>query len=272
MPLTGLKVGFLGGGAMAGALLSGLTGGGTVSARDLYVSDIHRDRLEQLKSSLNINILYDNRELVQQVDIIILAVKPGVVRPVVAEVADCFKKGQTVISIAAGVTISALEAAVGSGVAVIRVMPNTPALVGGGVSAVCLDDPKLTPLQREMVQTIFASVGSVHVLEEKSFDAFTAVAGSGPAYVFYFIEAMVEAAVAAGLPRAQAAGIVAELFSGSLKLANQSMTHPSLLREMVTSPAGTTIAALMHLDRQAVRASIIDAVLAAKARSEELGK
>lgn len=150
-------------------------------------------------------------------------------------------------------------------------MPNTPALVGGGVSAVCLDDSKLTPLQREMVQTIFASVGSVHVLEEKSFDAFTAVAGSGPAYVFYFIEAMVEAAVAAGLPRAQAAGIVAELFSGSLKLANQSMTHPSLLREMVTSPAGTTIAALMHLDRQAVRAAIIDAAVASRDRSKALG-
>ncbi|KAF0233692.1 MAG: pyrroline-5-carboxylate [Desulfovibrionaceae bacterium] len=262
-------VSFIGTGNMGTALIKGLSG---VDAIRLTGFDLDREKLNALCVECALIAAPSVRDAVQEGDYVIMCVKPQQMQAVLAQVTPALTADKCLISIAAGVSQEQLSSWSGSVCPVVRVMPNTPALVGGGVSAVCLDDQKLTPPQREMVQTIFASVGSVHVLEEKSFDAFTAVAGSGPAYVFYFIEAMVEAAVAAGLPRAQAAGIVAELFSGSLKLANQSMTHPSLLREMVTSPAGTTIAALMHLDRQAVRASIIDAVLAAKARSEELGK
>ena len=262
-------VSFIGTGNMGTALIKGLSGFDGIR---LTGFDLDREKLNALCVECTLFAAPTVSDAVQEGDYVIMCVKPQQMQAVLAQVKPALNADKCLISIAAGVSQEQLASWSGNVCPVVRVMPNTPALVGGGVSAVCLDDPKLTALQREMVQTIFTSVGSVHVLEEKSFDAFTAVAGSGPAYVFYFIEAMVEAAVAAGLPRAQAAGIVAELFSGSLKLANQSMTHPSLLREMVTSPAGTTIAALMHLDRQAVRASIIDAVLAAKARSEELGK
>lgn len=262
-------VSFIGTGNMGTALIKGLSGLDSVR---LTGFDLNREKLNALCVECALFAAPSIREAVSGGDYVVLCVKPQQMQAVLAEVQPALAADKCLISIAAGVSQKQLADWSGNVCPVTRVMPNTPALVGGGVSAVCLDDPKLTQDQKTMVQTIFSSVGSVHVLEEKSFDAFTAVAGSGPAYVFYFIEAVIEAAVAAGLARTQAAGIVAELFTGSLKLASESMTHPSLLREMVTSPAGTTIAALTHLDRQAVRAAIIDAVLAAKTRSEELGR
>jgi pyrroline-5-carboxylate reductase len=151
-------------------------------------------------------------------------------------------------------------------------MPNTPAMVGQGVFAVCFDDPALTPAAKDFLQGLFRSLGQVHVLGEDRFDAFTAVAGSGPAYVFYFMEAIVEAGVTLGLTRAQSTEMVKKLFSGSAALAEETSMHLSELREMVTSPAGTTIAATNVLDLGAVRGKIVEAVKAASDRSREMGK
>jgi pyrroline-5-carboxylate reductase len=261
-------VSFIGTGNMGAALIKGLS---SLKSMKLVGFDVDREKLNVLCVECGIQAAATMQEAVSLADYVILCVKPQMMKAVLADVRPALAPGKCVISIAAGVTKAQLADWSGHVCPVVRVMPNTPALVGGGVSAVCLDDPDLTEEHRDLVQRIFSTVGSVHVLEEKTFDAFTAVAGSGPAYVFYFMEALIEAAVAAGLPRPLATEIVGDLFRGSTLLARESRTHVSLLREMVTSPAGTTSAALIHLDRQAVRAAIVDAVLAAKKRSEELG-
>ena len=145
-------------------------------------------------------------------------------------------------------------------------------MVGRGLFAVCLDDPELTEARKSFVLDLFTPLGRVYTLDESAFDAFTAVAGSGPAYVFYFMEAVVEAGVTLGMHRPMAEEVVRELFAGSSRLVEESGKPLNTLREMVTSPAGATIAALNHFDRQAVRAAIVDAVKAACDRSKELGR
>lgn len=261
-------VSFIGTGNMGAALIRGLSGLDSVR---LLGFDLDREKINALCSECALTAQPTVRDAVSQADYVVMCVKPQQMKAVLADVHPGLDAGKCLVSIAAGVSQTQLAEWTGHVCPVVRVMPNTPALVGKGVSAVCLDDPHLSQEQKDMVRTILSSVGSVHVLEEKAFDAFTAVAGSGPAYVFYFMEALIEAAVSTGLPRPLATDVVAELFQGSLALAGESRTHLSLLREMVTSPAGTTIAALTHLDRQAVRASIIDAVHAAKKRSQQLG-
>jgi len=262
-------ISFIGTGNMGAALIKGLTG--TEGVR-LLGFDLDREKLDALCAQCALGAVPTMHEAVAQGNYVVLCVKPQQMKSVLADIHPALTADKCLISIAAGVSMAQLAEWSGRVCPVARVMPNTPALVGSGVSAVCLDDPHITEEQKHMVRRIFGSVGSVHVLEEKAFDAFTAVAGSGPAYVFYFMEALIEAAVHSGLPRPQASSIVAELFAGSVRLAAESMTHPSILREMVTSPAGTTIAALAHMDRMAVRASILDAVDRAKRRSEELGR
>ena len=160
----------------------------------------------------------------------------------------------------------------GNACPVVRVMPNTPALVAAGCTAVCLDDPRLSEAQKKLVTELFAAIGKTFPLPEKDFDAFTALAGSGPAYVMYVMEALIESGVYTGLSRPLATDIVLELLRGSVKMAIESGRHVSELREMVTSPAGTTIEALLHLDRSAVRAAIVEAVAMARDRSIELGR
>ncbi|MFZ5425847.1 MAG: pyrroline-5-carboxylate reductase [Thermodesulfobacteriota bacterium] len=262
-------VSFIGTGNMGAALIKGLSG---IESIKLLGYDLDREKLNALCAECTLDAVDELQDAAARADYVVMCVKPQQMKTALAEISPALAPGKCLVSIAAGVTCAQLRDWTGGVCPVARVMPNTPALVGGGVAAVCLDDPGLTPEQKDMVKAIFQTVGTVHVMEEKGFDAFTAVAGSGPAYVFYFMEAVIEAAVHAGIPRPQASGIVSDLFQGSLKLARESATHPSILREMVTSPAGTTIEALTHMDRKAVRASIIDAVLAAKRRSEELGR
>jgi pyrroline-5-carboxylate reductase len=176
------------------------------------------------------------------------------------------------VSIAAGITMEKLAAWSGGRCPAVRVMPNTPALVGAGSYAICLDDQRLSEDQKALLAKLFSAIGKTFPLPEKDFDAFTALSGSGPAYVMYFMEALIEAGVYMGLSRAVSTDVVIELLRGSVRLADESDHHVSLLREMVTSPAGTTIEALLHLDRSAVRASVIEAVVLARDRSRELGR
>lgn len=262
-------VSFIGTGNMGSALIRGI---GKLDGVRLAAFDLDREKLNVLCAECSVTAASSPAEAAAMADYVVLCVKPQQMKSVIKELHPKLTEGKCLVSIAAGVTMTNLTKWVGSCCPVVRVMPNTPALVGAGVMAVCLDDEQLTREQKDFVMAMFASIGAVHVLEEKMFDAFTAVAGSGPAYVFYFMEAVVEAAVASGLPRQQATEITMELFAGSVKLAKESMTHLSLLREMVTSPAGTTIAALSHMDRQAVRGSIIDAVEHAVKRGKKLGE
>ncbi|MCL6610812.1 MAG: pyrroline-5-carboxylate reductase [Peptococcaceae bacterium] len=269
MPLTGLKLGFLGGGAMAGALLAGLTGSGAVAARDLYVSDVSRERLELLKASLNINILYDNREVVRLADIIILAVKPGIVLSVLREAAGELKPGQTVISIAAGVPLGSLESAAGGEAAVVRVMPNTPALVGEGASAVC-PGTRAGSRDVERALAVFNAVGRAVEVPESMMDAVTGLSGSGPAYMFVILEALADAGLRMGLPRNVAVLLAAQTMLGAAKMLLETGRHPGQLKDMVTTPGGTTIEGLYTLERRGLRGALMEAVEAAAARSREL--
>jgi len=262
-------VSFIGTGNMGAALIKGLCSLASVS---LLGFDVDRGKLDDLRGAYPSFAPCDTlREAVSRADYVMLCVKPQMMRSVLHEAKETLTKDTCLVSIAAGISIAQLKEWSGGVCPVARVMPNTPALVGEGVSALFLDDQTLTPAHKEMIRRIFETVGSVHILAETYADAFTAVAGSGPAYVFYFMEAIIEAAVTTGLARPLAAQIVGKLFKGSVQLALESGTHISQLREMVTSPAGTTAEALNHMDRMAVKAALIDAVAAAKERSIELG-
>lgn len=262
-------LGCIGCGNMGTAILRGLAG------RDglrLLGSDLDTARLERLKKEIGLEPVGPVKEIAKQSDYLLVAVKPHQVRELLKGISPHLSRNVALISIAAGLTQKQLKDWSSGSCPVVRVMPNTPAMVAKGVFALCLEDPDLSKDQRAFVLDMFTPLGQVHELPESMFDAFTAVAGSGPAYVFYFMEAVVEAAVALGIPRGPATDMVKGLFSGSAALAEQSEEHLSVLREMVTSPAGTTIAATNLMDVRAVRGAIIDAVKASCARSKELGK
>lgn len=261
------SVGFIGVGNMGSAIIKGL------AAQKLAVHgcDLDRAKLEALAAEVGLKPEATPKDVVRACRYVILAVKPQHLASVVEDIAPKLTKKHCLMSIAAGVTLERLRTLSGSRCPVVRIMPNTPALVGAGVFALCFDDPTLDDERRDFVRAMHAPLGQVHELPEKLFDAFTAVAGCGPAYVFYVMDAIVEAGVNLGLPRAQSTQIVKALFSGSAKLAEESSLHLSELREMVSSPAGSTIRAIIHMDRTAVRGSIIDAVTEAYERSVELG-
>ena len=262
-----ITIGFIGTGNMGGAIVRGF------SAREdlrLLGFDLNQSNLDAL-APFGMEAVSTSLELARRSDFILLAVKPHQVEAVLDEIRDELAKDKCVLSIAAGLRMVKLRQGCGQDCAIVRIMPNTPAMVGAGVFALCLEDTRLDAERAALVKELFKGLGQVHVLPEKQFDAFTALAGSGPAYVFYFMEAVIEAGVTMGLTREQATKMTEALFAGSAKLAAESDFHVSVLREMVTSPAGTTIAALNAFDEQAVRNAIVNGVLRSKERSEELG-
>jgi len=267
MAATRTPIGVIGAGNMGGAIIEGLLGREDL---ELVGCDPDSAKVDRL-AGLGMTPAADPQDVVARAHTAILAVKPQVMAGVLGSLAPKLTKNHCLVSIAAGLTLETLGALSKDKCPVVRVMPNTPAMVGAGVFALCLDDLRLTQEQKDLVTGLFGSLGQVHHLPEKSFDAFTAVVGSGPAYVFYVMDALVDAAVAAGLPRPDATRMVKALFSGSAKLAETLPLHLAQLREMVTSPAGTTIAATQVLDSLAVRGAFMQAVAAAKRRSEELG-
>ncbi|MGE4299787.1 MAG: pyrroline-5-carboxylate reductase [Desulfovibrionaceae bacterium] len=262
-------LGCIGCGNMGSAILKGLAGREGLS---LIGTDVNAGAVKALAASIGLEAADTPKEVVENADYVLLCVKPHQMKGLLHDLAPHLQPRQTLISIAAGLTLEQLKAFSSGVCPVVRIMPNTPAMVGKGVFAVCLDDPALKDSQKDYVLGMFGSLGQTHVLAESYFDAFTAVAGSGPAYVFYFMEAVVEAGVALGLTRDQSTAMVKGLFTGSAILAEQSDHHLAQLREMVTSPAGTTIAATNLMDSHALRGRIIEAVKAACARSKELGK
>jgi len=266
--LSAVTIGCIGCGNMGAAIMQGASALGDV---DLVAFDIDKAKVEALAQNPRIKPVTSTRELAQVADYILLAVKPQHCDALLQALAPHLRPSHTLISIAAGIRIARLKTFSDHACPVVRVMPNTPALVQHGVYALCFEDPELGAERMVFLRNLFASLGQTHELAEKDFDAYTAVIGSGPAYVFYVMEALIEAAVALGLPRPSATEMVKGLFSGSARLAQETPLHLSLLREMVTSPAGTTIAATTLLDERAVRGAIISAVRAACVRSRELG-
>ncbi len=261
--------GCIGCGNMGAAILRGLA---RREGFTLMGVDTDQNKLTALADEIGMAVPpHGIRDMVELADYILLAVKPNQVRQLLEETAPRLRTSQVIISIAAGVTLRQLKTYSSGACPVVRVMPNTPAMVQEGVFALCFDDPMLKTQHKEFVLELFRGLGQVHELHETYFDAFTAIVGSGPAYVLYFMEALVEAGVALGLYRDQATAMVKGLFKGTAQLALESDKHLSVLREMVTSPGGTTIAGTNLLDSAAVRGRIIEAAKAACERSKELG-
>ncbi len=271
MSVKGKKVGFLGAGNMGEAMIRGLLKAGLVPAEDIFATDVRLDRLEQLGKLYGIHALSDNSLLVKRVDVVILAVKPQIIHQVLKEVARAVTPRQLFISLAAGVPTAALRADLPKGVRLIRVMPNTPALVLEGVTAVAKADA-LQKGDLETAEEIFGAVGKVVVLEEEALDAVTGLSGSGPAYVALMIEALADGGVKVGLDRLTAMTLAAQTVLGSAKLLIETGAHPGQLKDMVTSPGGTAIAGIAALEEGGVRRTLISAVERATLRSRELGR
>ncbi len=263
-------IAFLGAGQMAEAVLRGLLRAHTPPHR-LFASDIRRERLDYLASALGIQVCESNQEALQRAEVAVIAVKPQDTPALLAEMQQGVHPGHLVISVAAGVKLATLEAALPPGVPVIRVMPNTPAFVSEGM-AVIARGRHATEAHEAVARRIFESVGRVLALPESKMDAVTALSGSGPGFVAVLIEALADGGVAAGLPRDTALLLAAQTVLGTARLVLERELHPAVIKDMAASPAGTTIAGLAVLEEAGVRGALIRAVLAATHRSEELGR
>ena len=265
-----LKIGFIGGGNMAQALIGGLAGKLT-AARNIHVVDVIPDTLAMLSQRFGLTTSASPSEALANVDVIVLAVKPQQMREVVATVKP-YVTSQLLLSIAAGIRAADLSRWLGGHQAIVRTMPNTPALIGKGITgAVAMAG--VSEVQRKMADAILSAVGeTVWIDDEAQIDAVTAISGSGPAYVFYFIEAMQQAAVELGLTDEQGRQLAQATFAGAAELAIRSDDPVSLLRERVTSKGGTTYAALSSMDASGVKAALVKALHAAADRGKELGE
>ncbi len=264
-------IAFLGGGNMAEALIKGMLSAGVVKPEQMLVNDVSTERLEFLRKTYGITIEKSQKDAASAASVILLCVKPQVIDLVLNKIAPAADAGKLVVSIAAGVTIARIEKMLTGGPRVVRVMPNTPALVLAGASGVAAGS-RATETDMALVQEIFGAVGRSVVVEEKLMDAVTGLSGSGPAYVFVIIDALSDAGVKAGLPRPLALELAAQTVFGSAKMVLETKEHPAKLRDMVTSPGGTTIEGLHALERGKLRATLMNAVQAATERSKELGK
>jgi len=264
-------IGFIGAGNMAEAMIKGLLAAGVVEAAKLAGSDPRRERVDELKEKYGIYATSHNEDVMRRSEIVILSVKPQILTAVCDEIAPHLKPRATVISIAAGVPVGVIEAHLPVGTRVVRVMPNTPALVGAGATAIAAGG-HATDDDLAVARQIFDAVGKTVILDEGQLDAVTGLSGSGPAYVFLIIEALSDAGVKMGLSRYNALALAAQTVLGSAKLLIDTGEHPGRLKDMVTSPGGTAIAGLHTLEAGGLRTTLINAVEAATRRSRELGE
>lgn len=264
------RIGFIGSGAMAEAFISGLLGNSEYAAESIHIADINRDRLLELQEKFGVNIYDHNIDVVINSDVIILAVKPHNIREVLSPLRDAFRDNQMVISIVAGFSIDSLYKYIPEKIGVVRAMPNTPCLIRKGVTALAFSD-YVNNEQKEIALNIMKLVGNVHVLPERLMNAVTGLSGSGPAYIFLVIEALCDAGVRAGLPRDISLDLSVQTVIGAATMVDSTKTHPTILKDKVITPGGTTIAGLHVLERSGVRVAFMDAIIAAAERSEELG-
>jgi len=264
-----LKVGFIGGGNMAEAFVGAFVEGEVFIPSYITVSDVNRERLEYLSRAYGVKTSLNNVEVASSVDVVFLAVKPNVLPAVLKEISGTISQAQIVVSMAAGFPIWKIEEIIGDDKKVVRIMPNVLVKVRHGVIAYC-DNLRLMDEERDVVKKILSSTGKVVEVEEKFFDAVTAVSGSSPAYFFVLIEAMCDGAVRLGLPREKAKELILETLIGSALMAKDE--HPSVLKDAVTSPAGTTIEGIVKLEERGFRSSLMEALKASFERSREITK
>jgi pyrroline-5-carboxylate reductase len=265
------KIGIAGGGAMGEALARGMLAAGIVTPADLMISEVREERCAYLERQFGVRTVKENKPLVNFADTLILAVKPYVISAVLAEIRPHLRPSQTVISIAAGVSLAFIEERLGEGIPVVRVMPNTPALVGAGASAYSLG--RFAGLRDGgRARAILEAVGRVVQVEEKLLDAVTGLSGSGPAYMYVILEALADGGVRMGLPRDVSMVLAAQTMYGAAKMILETGEHPGRLKDMVTTPGGTTAAGLFVLEEAAVRAGLQRAVERATEKAREINR
>lgn len=269
MTFKGGNIGCLGVGAMGEAILSGIIKSNLVAPEKIFASDINTERLGYIKEKLGICVFKSSKDLVKNSKVVIIAVKPHAVEKLLAEINPHLTENHMLISIAAGITTSFIEQYLDEAVPVIRVMPNTPCLLGEGASALCRGK-HAGQKDEEVALSIFKSVGIALVVPEKLMDVVTGLSGSGPAYVYLFIEALTDAAVRMGLPRDAASTLAVQTVLGAARMVQETSEHPALLKAKVSTPGGTTVAGLYALERGGLRFTVMDAVKAAAERSRDL--
>jgi len=265
------KVGFIGVGNMGSALVKGLVEAKTIDSDGIGVFDVVSAKAKELTEKFGVRPFNTISELIGFSDIILIAVKPQNITEVLDELRGALKSDQLIISIAAGISIEFIEERLGSKVPIVRVMPNTPALIGEGASALSRND-RVDDATMEKALTLFRSVGIAVEVDEKLMDAITGLSGSGPAYVMLFLEALTDAGVFVGLPRDVARTLVLQTILGSVRMVLETENHFAQLKDMVTSPGGTTIYGLKALEEAGFRSAVIEAVKRATDRSNELQK
>lgn len=267
-----LKLGFIGAGNMGSAILKGIVASGYLPVEEMAICDLDARKLETLSDEMpGLLCTESDVELADMCDMIVLAVKPHYMAETIDHIRECLM-GKAVVSIAAGWSVSMLmDALEGSGATCLRVMPNTPAMVGEGMTAIC-DDTTFARQDFDFAKGIFDAIGHTAVLPERLFDGVIAISGSSPAYVFMMIEAMGDAGVKEGLPRALAYEMAAQAVLGSARMVLESGQHPAALKDAVCSPAGTTIEAVEMLERRGFRAAMMDAMQVCAEKSRDMTK
>jgi pyrroline-5-carboxylate reductase len=264
-----LRIAVIGAGKMGGILMQGFLRHGLLPRENVVATVAHQARAEALSKQFGISVTTGNLKAAQNANVILLGVKPQQMGDVVRGIAPGLKPGKLLISVAASVKTSAIEAAAGGKVSVIRAMPNTPAMVGAGITAICRGK-FVTDEQLALAERIFATVGRTVVVDEKHMDAVTGLSGSGPAFLYIIIEALAEAGVNVGLPRDIATQLAAQTTFGAAKMVLETGSHPALLKDEVTTPAGCTVEGILELEEGGVRVTLIKAVKRATERAREL--
>lgn len=266
-----MNIGFIGGGNMGSAIIGGIVSSGIYKANEISVMDLFKESVEKLVSKYGINDGISNKNIAEKSDILFLSVKPNVYADVISEIKDCINKDAIIVSIAAGKSLSDVAELFQSNLKIVRVMPNTPALVGEGMAAICGNE-NTTKADVDKIVEIFNCFGEAEVVPEKIMDIVTAVSGSSPAFIYMIIEAMADAAVLGGMPRKQAYKFASQTVLGSAKMVLETGMHPGELKDMVCSPAGTTIEAVAELEKRGLRSAIIEAIRVCEQKSKDMGK
>ena len=264
-----MKIGIIGMGNMATAIMNGMLQKEIVKKEEIIGSAATEKTISRIAEQYGIETTLDNRKVAEAAQVLILAVKPQFLADVIEQIKDCISEETLLITIAAGKKISWYEEAFGKKIKLVRCMPNTPAMVGEGCTAVCINE-NVTEEEKACALRLMGSFGQTCVIREGLMDAFSAIAGSSPAYVFLFIEAMADAGVAAGMPRAQAYEAVAQSVLGSAKLMLETGKHPGELKDMVCSPGGTTIQGVKALEEKGMRGAVMEAIAACVEKAKQL--
>lgn len=264
-----MKLGFIGTGNMASAIMGGIIKNNVIPAEEIIGADLFAPGRERVQKEYGINVTADNKEVASKAETIILSVKPQFYASVIADIKDVVTDNQIIITIAPGKTLAWLAEQFGKEVKIVRTMPNTPAMVGEGMTAVCPNE-HLTEDEIAYVKSLLESFSRAEIVPERLMDVVTAVSGSSPAYVFMLIEAMADAAVSGGMPRKQAYQFAAQALLGSAKMVLETGMHPGELKDMVCSPAGSTIEGVRILEQKGFRSAVFEALNGAAEKGKKM--